>query len=106
LTQVPSKKDFADWINRLAGMPVMDEKKLDVVLQGAGKAIRTQGLDGLFDYMRRLTGAPVSNEWMREVWGQLLTPQGMAEWSRKLKPDAPKSPEPHPVRLKQGKRKG
>lgn len=63
----PSKKDFANLINSVLGQDVMTEQKLDRILQEAKKAHDTKGSDGLFDYLRRLTNAPVDNDQIRGI---------------------------------------
>ena len=63
----PSKKDFANLINSVLGQNVMTEQKLEQILQEAKKANATKGPEGLFDYLRELTNAPVNNEQVRSI---------------------------------------
>lgn len=63
----PSKKDFADLINSVMGQDVMNERKLDRILNEAKKAQATKGTDGLFDYLRDITNAPVNNDQIRDI---------------------------------------
>lgn len=63
----PSKKDFANLINSVMGQNVMNEQKLDRILQDAKKANATRGPEGLFDYLRELTNAPVNNDQIRDI---------------------------------------
>lgn len=63
----PSKKDFADLINGLVGYRVVNDKMLDGILEDAKKNYHRQGLDGFFEYIRRLTGVPLGNQEMKEL---------------------------------------
>lgn len=63
----PSKKDFANLINSVLGQDVMTEQKLDHILQEAKKTNATKGPEGLFDYLRELTNAPVNNDQIRGI---------------------------------------
>ena len=63
----PSKKDFADLINSVVGQEIMTEQKLDRILRDAKKANETKGPEGLFDYLRQITNAPVSNDQIRGI---------------------------------------
>lgn len=63
----PTKKDFANLINSVMGQDVMTEQKLDRILQEAKQANKTRGPEGLFDYLREITNAPVSNDQIRDI---------------------------------------
>ncbi|WP_054950223.1 hypothetical protein [Numidum massiliense] len=63
----PSKKDFANLINSVLGQDVMTEKKLDRILYDAKRAKETRGTEGLFNYLRQITNAPVSNEQIKSI---------------------------------------
>ncbi|WP_124727983.1 hypothetical protein [Staphylospora marina] len=79
-----SERDFVDWINRVAGSPVMDERKFENIMRGANRAMRENGVDGLFEFLRKVTGAPVSNEFLRDVMNQLSRPEGLQKMIREL----------------------
>jgi len=67
VSEKPSKKDFANLINSVVGQDVMTEQKLDRILREAKKANDTKGSEGLFDYLRELTNAPVNNDQIRGI---------------------------------------
>lgn len=67
MSEKPSKKDFANLINSVVGQDVMTEQKLDRILQEAKKVNDTKGSEGLFDYLRELTNAPVNNDQIRGI---------------------------------------
>lgn len=75
----PSKKDFADLINQITGEPIMTEQKLDRILNGAKKSYQANGMDGFFEYMRKLVQAPVSNEWMKKTISRMKNPEGVEQ---------------------------
>ncbi|GGE19046.1 hypothetical protein GCM10011571_21200 [Marinithermofilum abyssi] len=68
----PSKKDFANMINQLVGEKVMTERKLDLLLEQAKKSYEQQGVNGLFDYMREVTQAPVDNQQMKLLMDTMI----------------------------------
>lgn len=68
----PTKQEFANLMNRFLGQEIMDDQKLDKILQEAKMAYQEQGMNGIFSYMRAITGAPVSNEKMDEILQMLL----------------------------------
>ncbi|TCS94941.1 hypothetical protein [Hazenella coriacea] len=72
----PSKKDFADLINRFTGENTMTEEKIDQFLTGAKKSYKNKGMNGFFDYIRKVTQAPISNEMMESILNQMRSPQG------------------------------
>lgn len=74
----PSKKDFANLINSVLGQNVMTEKKLERILQEAKHANDTKGAEGLFNYLRELTNAPVSNDQVRSI-ADMVKKSGSAE---------------------------
>ncbi|SEM72219.1 hypothetical protein [Lihuaxuella thermophila] len=80
----PSKKDFADLINQITGEPTMTEQKLDRILHGAKKSYQTNGMDGFFEYMRKIVQAPVSNEWMKKTISQMQTPEGVDQLIKEI----------------------
>lgn len=67
MSEKPSKKDFANLINSVMGQDVMTEQKLDRILREAKRANDTKGSEGLFDYLRDLTNAPVNNDQIRNI---------------------------------------
>ncbi|GGA38269.1 hypothetical protein GCM10007416_09060 [Kroppenstedtia guangzhouensis] len=68
----PSKKDFADLINGLVGHRVVNDKILDGILEDAKESYHRQGLDGFFEYIRRLTGIPLGNKEMKELLDTII----------------------------------
>lgn len=72
----PSKKDFADLINQFTGDSTMTEEKIDQFLKGAKKSYTHKGMNGFFDYIRKVTQAPISNEMMETILNQMRTPMG------------------------------
>lgn len=68
----PSKKDFADLINGLVGQNVLNGKMLDGILQKAKESYNRQGLDGFFEYIRQLTGAPLDNKELKELMDTVI----------------------------------
>ncbi|MFD1396608.1 hypothetical protein ACFQ49_12685 [Kroppenstedtia eburnea] len=68
----PSKKDFAGLINSLVGYHVVNDKILDGILEDAKKSYHRQGLDGFFEYIRRLTGVPLGNKEMKELMDTVI----------------------------------
>jgi len=78
------KQEIVDWINHLAGKGIMTEGKLDRIMMEAMRSMRQKGMDGFFDYMRQVVGAPVSNEWMRQLMDQMKTPEGMQKILQEL----------------------
>lgn len=81
----PTKKDFANLINTVLGQDVMTEKKLERILQEAKKANAARGTEGLFDYLRELTNAPVTNEQIGDI-AEMVKKSGNPEQAlKKLK---------------------
>jgi hypothetical protein len=76
LQDKPSKKDFADLINRITGEETVTERKLDQILKGAKKSYQNQGTEGFFDYLRQIVPVPVSDEWMEKTWNKMQTTEG------------------------------
>jgi hypothetical protein len=74
--RTPSKKNFADIINQLVGENVMTERKLDLLLEQAKKSYEQQGVNGLFDYMREVTQAPVDNQQMKQLMDTMIQSGG------------------------------
>lgn len=72
-----SKQEIIHWMNQLAGKEIMTEDKLEKTMYEAMRLLREKGLDHFFDYMRKVSGAPVSNEWMRQLINKLQTPEGI-----------------------------
>ncbi|PTX58278.1 hypothetical protein C8P63_11725 [Melghirimyces profundicolus] len=63
----PSKKDFADLVNQMVGQNVVNDKMMDDILKNAKNSYNRNGLDGFFEYIRRLTGAPLSNQELKQL---------------------------------------
>ncbi|MBA4492935.1 hypothetical protein ACFO25_08400 [Paenactinomyces guangxiensis] len=80
----PSKKDFADLINQVTGESSMTEAKLDQILKGAQKSYRNHGMNGFYEYMRKLLQVPVSNEWMKKLMEQMKTPEGLEQLMKEM----------------------
>ncbi len=78
----PSKQEFADLMNRFLGQEIMNEQKLDHILKNAKMAFEKEGLNGVFSYMRRITGAPVSDEKLNEILQGLLQKEPDQVWHR------------------------
>lgn len=76
---IPSKKDFADLINQVIGENVMNERKMDQLLQQAKENYRSHGVEGLFDYMRKVTGAPLSSDQMKQLMDSMISSRGPEE---------------------------
>lgn len=81
----PTKKDFANLINSVLGEDVMTEQKLDRILREAKQANDSQGSDGLFDYLRELTNAPVSNDQIRNIANMVKNSGGSDQALQSLK---------------------
>lgn len=81
----PTKKDFANLINSVLGQDVMTEQKLDRILREAKHANDTQGPDGLFNYLRELTKAPVSNDQIRSIADMVKNSGGSDQALQSLK---------------------
>lgn len=75
----PSKKAVSDLINKVAGQTVMTEKKLDQIMTGAKKKFDSKGMTGFLEYLRDVTQAPVTTDWMKGIVDQLKTPDGMKD---------------------------
>lgn len=73
----PSKKAVSDLINSVAGQPVMTEKKLEQIMTGAKKKFDTKGMTGFLEYLRDVTQAPVSIDWMKGIVSEIKTSDGM-----------------------------
>lgn len=69
----PSKKDFADLINQVLGRNVMNEQVMDCLLQEARASYQKQGMDGIFELVRRITQAPVDNKEMKAMMDTILS---------------------------------
>lgn len=67
MSEKPSKKDFAQLINSVLGENVMTEQKLDRILREAKKANKERGAEGVFDYLRKITNAPVTNDEIKNI---------------------------------------
>lgn len=96
----PSKKDFADLINRFTGESIMTEEKIDQFLKGAKKSYTNKGMNGFFDYIRKVTQAPISNEMMESILNQMRSPEGTQQLLKdyKIPLDSPKSIKNNPVK--------
>lgn len=73
----PSKKAVSDLINKVAGQPIMTEKKLEKIMVGAKKKFDSNGMTGFLEYLRDVTQAPVSTDWMKGIVDQIKTSDGM-----------------------------
>lgn len=82
--QKPTKQDFVNLINQIAGDQIVDVQKLDKILQGAQQSYQETGMNGLFDYMRKVVQAPVSNDQMRNMLVQMSTIEGMQELLKQM----------------------
>ena len=75
----PSKKDFAELINKITGQDSMTEEKLDKILEESKKSYKKDGMSGVLKYLRDITQAPVSDEWMDQLLQKLMTKQGLKD---------------------------
>jgi hypothetical protein len=80
----PTKQDFADLINALTGQSTIDVKNLDRIMAEAKRSYEAKGMEGLFDVMRQVVQAPVSNDFMHQLVERMKTPEGMTELLREL----------------------
>ncbi|MBA4601480.1 hypothetical protein [Thermoactinomyces mirandus] len=55
----PSLKDLTQMINSVMGQPVLSEKKMERIMQGAKKAHDQGGMDAVLEYLMKVTQADV-----------------------------------------------
>ncbi|MFC7441347.1 hypothetical protein [Laceyella putida] len=72
-------KGFADWMNQLAGKPIMDEKKLKQIMFKAMERYQQQGVPGFIEYISQIVRPPISQEAMMGLMKQIMSPEGMQE---------------------------
>lgn len=82
-------KDFADWMNQLAGKKIMDEKKLERIMYQAMKQYHKHGTSGFIDYLSQIVGLPISQEAMKDLMRQMLSPEGIEEIVKQMNLSVP-----------------
>lgn len=66
MSERPSTKQLAQWINQVMGQDVMSQSKLEHILRNAKKAHDRNGINGMLDYLQHVTNAPVSKQELRQ----------------------------------------
>lgn len=67
----PSFKDLTNMINSVMGQDVLTEKQMEQIMNGAKKANDRDGIDGVLNYLMKVTQADVDKGELKEFADQV-----------------------------------